>query len=130
MRAIVRMIRMVVGLTTGLKVSWKSNPAIWWKPLATSRALCLYTDPSAFCLILKTHLHPMGCLSGGSGTRDQVEFLCKAIYSSLIAFLHCSNWSASLTEVGASVATRTFGLKMPDFDLVCMPCELVVRIGW
>lgn len=30
--------RTVVGLTTGLNVSWKSIPSYWWNPLTTSRA--------------------------------------------------------------------------------------------
>jgi hypothetical protein len=30
--------QMVVGLTTGLKVSSKSTPGCWWNPLTTRRA--------------------------------------------------------------------------------------------
>lgn len=67
---ILRMIWDVVGLTIGLNVWLKLRTKIWWNPLATRRALYLYTVPSGFSFILNTHLQPVGFLQSGKGTND------------------------------------------------------------
>lgn len=59
-KAILSISLTVTGFMTGLKVSEKSTPGVWWKPLATRRALCLFREPSELCLTLKIHLHPIG----------------------------------------------------------------------
>lgn len=73
-----------------------------------------------------THI---GCPFGGKGTHDQVQFLCKAMYSYPIAFLQCSYWRASLTVEGSFVAVKAFGLKLPDLALVCVLWVFVWTVG-
>src|ERR1044072_1777803 len=96
-----RTVLTVTGFTTGEKVSSKSNPFCWWNPFATSLALNLLTVPSAFSLILNTHLHPIACLLGGNVTKSQVSFFCKASNSCCIASLHFGSDKACLGVVGS-----------------------------
>lgn len=90
------------------------------KPLATSHAFSLLTLPSRFCLVLKSHLHSIGCLSLGSGTNDHVLFLIRASYSSFMAFNHYGLVKASFNVRGSvgTVAESALGLKIPILDLV------------
>ena len=48
----VRAMRILAGLMTGEKVSEKSTPSTWLKPLATKRALRRSRDPSGLSLAL------------------------------------------------------------------------------
>lgn len=66
--------RIVVCLTTGLKVSSKSIMGICVKPLATKRALNLSMVPFSVYLKRYAHLGPIILASIGIGTRDQVLF--------------------------------------------------------
>ena len=51
---------------------------------ATKRALYLATFHSSVCLIVKIHLHHIGCLHGGRSTSSQVLFFLKPL--PLLAF--------------------------------------------
>ena len=127
-----RIIRIVVGLTRGLKVFVKSTLGRWWNPLATNRALYRATDPSGFRLIRNTHLHPMIFCAGWEGTRVHVELCRRASYSSHIAWRQCEDFCAWVIVVGSLVSreelvivwrSRTWrGLKIPLFERVV--------IGW
>ena len=55
--------RMVAGLTTGLKVSSKSTPGCWEKPRTTQRALWRASEPSELCLWRKIHLPATLCMT-------------------------------------------------------------------
>lgn len=52
----VKITRIVVGLTTIEKVSWKSKPCCWWNHLAINLALYFLILPLGFSLTLKTNL--------------------------------------------------------------------------
>ena len=60
-------------------------PFCWVNPLATSRALCHSTVPSALNFVLYTHLQPTGCLPTEREQMDQVLLLSKALNSTSIA---------------------------------------------
>ena len=65
-------------------------------------------DPSALYLIVKTHLHPIGCFPFGSSITSHISFVCSAIISSSIAAAHLGSFKASLTQVGAWIASTLF----------------------
>jgi len=116
-----RTIRIVAGLTTGLKVSVKSKPSTWLKPWATRRALRLSREPSLLYLFLKIHLQPITCEPGGGSTRVQVWLAHKASNSTFIAWYQLESVRAALTEVGTWLVTmvwKLLGLKILDFARV------------
>lgn len=123
----VRTTRIVAGLITGLNVSLKSKPGTWLNPFATNLDLYLLTDPSRFCFTLKTHLQPIMCLWSGGKTKAHVSFVIKALNSCCIALKQWREDKASWTELGSLfssssvwVVSHSLGLKIPDFDLVCI----------
>lgn len=83
-RARVRIIWIVGGLTIWLNVSWKSNPRFLGKPFAINRALYLAIDPSEFLLILNNHLHPTRILPPDRVVKHQVLLMVRTFNSSLI----------------------------------------------
>lgn len=91
-----RMILIVGGLITRLKVSSKSTPYCWWNPFATSLALYVFMLPSLLCFNLKTYLQPTRLWDGEDGTKFQVPCLVRAANSSSIAEYHCWYWAAIL----------------------------------
>src|SRR5882762_2623269 len=74
----------------GVKVSLKSKPGRWLKPLATRRALYRSMEPSAVCFTLKTHLDPIALRPAGKSASSQVPFCEWASISSSAAFVHCT----------------------------------------
>ena len=115
-RAIVSTIQMIVGFTTGFKVSLKSNLVVWWNAFATNQALYFWTVPSWFSLILKTYLHPIACLWEGKSTRNQVLFWSKAKYSSIMELFQYGCIKAFSTGAGSVQAIYTLG----SWTLMCM----------
>lgn len=93
--------------------------------MATNRALSLFTEPSGFSFTLKTHLQSIACLLEGRGTRDQVSFLKRALYSSFKAVNQEGFAKASFTVRGSTILSRTRGFKCPVLDLVSMGCWLM-----
>ena len=85
MTAMLKTVRMVTGLTTGLNVSSQSIPGLWLLPFATRRALYLDNEPSAFNFFLNSKIQLITLASGGHGSRTQVLFEIRAVYSSFIA---------------------------------------------
>ena len=78
----------ITSFATGEKVSRKSIPSCCVLPLATRRALCCFTVPSARNLILYTHLQPTGCFPGGRERIDQVPLISKTYNLTFIASRH------------------------------------------
>src|SRR6202000_1501101 len=74
----------------GAKVSVKSNPGRWEKPLATRRALYCSIEPSAFLLTLNTQRQPIALAPFGSWVLDHVPVLWCASSSSSAAWVHKS----------------------------------------
>lgn len=118
----------VNGLITRLKVLEKSISGLWWKPLATNRALYRCTKPSLLCLSLKTHLFQIIFKCGWDRTRVQVWFFRIAWNLSFKAVSQGGDCKASWTERGSSfegswVEERNkFFLKIPCWDWL--------TIGW
>lgn len=57
-------------------------------PLSTNLVLYLLIESSGFSLTLKIHLHQIGFLREGAGTKDHILLLTKASYSNCIAACH------------------------------------------
>jgi len=76
-------VRMVAGLTTGLKVSSKSMPGRWVKPRRTHRALYRSREPSERNLCLNIHFPDN---VGMSGSRHKIP--CMVLQQSGEFFLH------------------------------------------
>src|ERR1700743_486154 len=74
----------------GAKVSVKSKPGRWEKPLVTRRALYRSIEPSAFLLTLKTQRQPIALAPFGSWVLDHVPFRWCASSSSSAAWVHKS----------------------------------------
>ena len=94
--------------------------------MVTNLALYLLTDPSGFCLTLKTHLQPMAVFCRGFSTRVQVLFLIKESYSDCMAANQVGFEIADFTDLGLACVNSkvglSLGLAIPDLDLV--------HIGW
>lgn len=93
----------MVSLAIGEKVSKKSISSNCVSPLATNLALYLSMEPSALCLILKTHLQPIGFFPCGRSVMVQVLFKCKASSSAFIAYIHWGCLIACLYVLGSSL---------------------------
>jgi hypothetical protein len=76
-----------------------------FEPLATKQALYLSIVPSAFFLILYTHLHPIMFLPFGQGTNCQVLLRRRALYSLSIAATQFLFARAAATVGGSSLDT-------------------------
>ena len=96
-----KIILILGGLITRLKVSSKSIPYCWWNPLATSLALYLLMLPSLLCFNLKTHLQPTTFCVGEGGTKTQVPCLVRASNSSSIVVHHFLYLVATLNDRGS-----------------------------
>jgi hypothetical protein len=84
----------VVGLTTGLKVSEESNPSSYVYLFATSRALNLSIESSDLFFVLKIYLQPTILEASETETKDHVLFLANAFSSCAMTTLQCSNLDA------------------------------------
>src|SRR5947209_8972999 len=95
--------RTVGNLATAAKVSWKSIPSLYSKPLTTS--LDLYRrEPSGFVLILNMHFILRAFLPGGNLAGFHVPFSLWDLYSSAIDSFHFRKSSrASFKVTGPSV---------------------------
>lgn len=120
-------------LTTGEKVSWKSNPCYWWNPFSISLALYLLMLPSKFSLTMKIHLYTIEFLYGGREVRIQVPSFKRELYSVCFALNH-SGWDkAYLVVVGYEWTKNDFGLDLPVLALVSIRWLLTRRNvcgGW
>lgn len=119
-------VRIVAGLTTGLKVSWQSTPNSWDFPLTTNLALYRSRDPSERYLCRNSQWHRIIFASCGLGTSSQVFYLSKALYSvSMTSFQFLSS-RASFGFVGMGEMSWVWkeylglGLKIPLLALVCI----------
>src|ERR1700744_758290 len=88
----------------GAKVSVKSKPGRWEKPLATRRALYRSIEPSAFFLTLNTQRQLIALAPFGSWVLDHVPFRWCTSSSSSAACVHKSasgQVKASLNVLGS-----------------------------
>src|SRR6201996_9214658 len=88
----------------GAKVSVKSKPGCWEKPLATRRALYCSIEPSVFLFTLKTQQQLIAVAPFGSWVLDHVPFRWCASSSSSAACVHKSasrQVRASLNVLGS-----------------------------
>ena len=97
---------------TGEKVSLKSIPSFWVKPLATRRALYLSTLPFESLLVLKIHLQPMGFAPSGNGTSSQTLLSCIDLYSSFMASIHF--WELELCMAWWKLIGSSSTIPMPS----------------
>src|ERR1700742_1630264 len=74
----------------GAKVSVKSKPGCWEKPLVTRQALYHSIEPSAFLFTLKTQRQLIAVAPFGSWVLDHVPFFWCASSSSSAAWVHKS----------------------------------------
>src|ERR1700744_1071433 len=81
---------MALYFAVGAKVSVKSKPGRWEKPLATRRALYRSIEPSAFFLTLNTQRQPIALAPFGSWVLDHVPFRWCASSSCSAACVHKS----------------------------------------
>lgn len=72
----------------------------------TTLPMNLFILPSAFFLIKKSHLHPIGLFPAGRSVISQVEFFSKAQISSNTAPFHFSRVSGSSTYLGIWVSSE------------------------
>lgn len=108
----IRTVLTVLGFTTSENVLVKSNPSIWWKPLATNLAIYLLTVPYAFSLTLNIHLHLKDCLWAGGGTKVHVLLLIRALYFACITADHSGITKACLLDVGSTWVSSRVGWSL------------------
>ncbi len=70
--------------------------------MATNLVFYLFIDPSALCLTLYTHLHPIVLLSFGKTTNSQVTLASNATISSSMALSHLRFPTAYSKEMGST----------------------------
>src|ERR1700742_652359 len=99
-----KMVLMAWYFAVGAKVSVKSKPGCWEKPLVTRQALYHSIEPSAFLFTLKTQQQPIAVAPFGSWVLDHVLFCWCTSSSSSAACVHKSasgRVKASLNVLGS-----------------------------
>lgn len=132
-KAIDKTVRIVAGLTTGLKVSPQSTPTCCDRPSHTRQALYRSRLPSDLNLCLKSHMLGMTFIFGVRGTNTQVPFLISALYSFVMAVYHSGVDRAWIGVLGTGMMEMVFAdvlrfrlflcLVIPLMDRVCMVRE-------
>src|SRR3978361_1049572 len=136
-------IRMLAILATGAKVSLKSIPFRWVKPLATNLPFHLTTSPLGPNFLSYTHLQAMGFLPCFLGTTCQVPSLMSFVISSCMAISHWADsghalasarllgvqylaWAAVIGGEGTAIKARFFPFPLEDLgDLsLCLSLSL------
>lgn len=126
----VSMILIVVGFTTGEKVSWKSNPCCWRKPLATRHYLYLLMIPSTFSFTLKSVLASYWLPFSGKVGRTRVPFIISDSYSVFIAWNHSGWVKACFAVVSFEWTMNDLGLDFSVLALVGMGWSLARSEAW
>lgn len=126
-----KIVNVVTGLTTGLKVSSQVIPTCWDLPSPTRRVLCHSKEQSDFFLCQKIHIERITLTLTGRETNTHVLFLIRAEYSSCIAIFQFESSKTSTGFLGIrKMDGEVNALKLKSFLGVNIPCWLLVVIRW